>query len=194
LGFVACFAPHNKTGEAMRFGSLNFINATENPELLAEPTAKSIAANGLEGVLVSEIDGTLADTAKFCDVYEIGLDVSVNCVIVKAKKSDREWFAACLIRATDRADINGVVRRELNARKISFAPMEVATDLTGMAYGGITPIGLPQDWPLIVDESIAAIEKVIIGSGIRGSKLLVPGDIFSKLPNSTTIDLVKASG
>lgn len=178
----------------MRFGSLNFINATENPELLAEPTAKSIAANGLEGVLVSEIDGTLADTAKFCDVYEIGLDVSVNCVIVKAKKSDREWFAACLIRATDRADINGVVRRELNARKISFAPMEVATDLTGMAYGGITPIGLPQDWPLIVDESIAAIEKVIIGSGIRGSKLLVPGDIFSKLPNSTTIDLVKASG
>ncbi len=65
-------------------------------------------------------------------------------------------MAACMVLATTRADVNGLVKRELDVRKASFAPMETAVELTGMEYGGITPIGLPADWPLFVDAAVAA--------------------------------------
>lgn len=174
----------------MKFGKLDFSDAKQHSELVAEPT-KVALNSGLEDVLVAEIDASLADTAAFCETYDIGLDVSANCVVVEAKRADRTWYAACMILATDRADINGVVRRQLDARKISFAPMDTATSLTKMEYGGITPIGLPNDWQLLVDEAITKKEHVIIGSGIRGSKLLIPGSIFSSLPNTTILDITK---
>lgn len=159
--------------------------------MIAEPTYQAVAKQDLQDVLVSEIDASLADTAAFCEAYDIGLDVSANCVVVEARRADKTWYAACLILATDRADINGVVRRHLGASKISFAPMDTALSLTKMEYGGINPIGLPEDWQLIVDEAITQKERVIIGSGIRGSKLLVPGGIFAKLPNASMLDIVK---
>ena len=137
----------------MKFGKLEFTNVQQRPELVAEPT-KAAIDNGPEDVLVAEIDASLADTAAFCEAYDIGLDVSANCVIVEAKRADKTWYAACMILATDRADINGVVRRQLDARKITFAPMDTAISLTRMEYGGITPIGLPDDWLLLVDEAI----------------------------------------
>lgn len=69
--------------------------------------------------------------------------------------------------------------------------MDVATSLTNMEYGGINPIGLPGDWPLIVDEAVTQKDRVIIGSGLRGSKLLVPGNIFVMLPNASILDIAK---
>lgn len=175
----------------MKLGRLDFVDVRQHPELIAEPTYQAVAKQDLQDVLVSEIDASLADTAAFCEAYDIGLDVSANCVVVEARRADKTWYAACLILATDRADINGVVRRHLGASKISFAPMDTALLLTKMEYGGINPIGLPEDWQLIVDEAITQKERVIIGSGIRGSKLLVPGGIFAKLPNASVLDIVK---
>lgn len=175
----------------MKLGKLDFDDVKQHSELVAPETKEAVDKNDLSDVLVSEIDGNLADTAAFCEAYDIGLDVSANCVVVEAKRADKTWYAACMILATNRADINGAVRRQLDARKISFAPMDTATSLTKMAYGGITPIGLPDDWQLIVDEAITQKAHVIIGSGIRGSKLLVPGSIFANLPNTTIIDIAK---
>lgn len=175
----------------MKFGKLEFVDVGQHVDLVAVPTMEIVNQHDLQNVLVSEIDAKLADTAAFCEAYGIGMDVSANCVVAEAKRADKTWYAACLILATDRADINGVVRRHLDARKISFAPMDVATSLTKMEYGGITPIGLPDDWQLIVDEAITQKERVIIGSGIRGSKLLVPGSIFAKLPRTTILDIAK---
>lgn len=83
--------------------------------------------------------------------------------------------AAVMVLATDRADVNGVVRRHLDVRKISFAPMVEAVALTGMEYGGITPVGLPQTWPVLVDAGVVAAGPVVIGSGLRSSKLLIDG-------------------
>ena len=98
----------------------------------------------------------------------------------------------CLVRGSDRADVNGVVRRHLGARKLSFAPMDDAVALTGMEYGGITPIGLPADWPILVDESVAGHERLIVGSGIRGSKILVSGAFLASLPNAEVLPLAIA--
>lgn len=182
----------------MRFGTLDFVPALARPDLLAAPTAEALASTDAAGsadaagALVAEIDPSLADTAAFCEHYEISMADGANCVVVQARRGDRTWYAACLVRGSDRADVNGVVRRHLDARKLSFASMDDAVALTGMEFGGITPIGLPADWPLLVDESVADHERLIVGSGIRGSKLLVPGAFLAALPNAEVLPLALA--
>jgi prolyl-tRNA editing enzyme YbaK/EbsC (Cys-tRNA(Pro) deacylase) len=92
-----------------------------------------------------------------------------------------------MVFATTRADVNGLVKRQLDVRKASFAPMETAVELTGMEYGGITPIGLPADWPVFVDAAVARSERVIIGSGVRRSKLTLPGAALASLPGAVVV-------
>lgn len=177
----------------MEIGKLNFKPVKDNLDLVGEPTKASLEANKLEDVLVTEIDPELSDTQAFCDEFGVSLDMAVNCVIVEARRADKTWYAACMIPATVRADINGIVRRELGARKISFAPMDKAVTLSGMAYGGISPIGLPADWPILVDSAAAALPHAVIGSGIRKSKLLVSGKLLASLPNAKVMPLTKTN-
>lgn len=171
----------------MNLGALTFEPAGDAPELVAEP----VRAYLRDGLWVSAIDPDLADTAAFCEHYGIGLDVSANCVVVEAKRAERVWHAACIVLATTRADVNGVVRKHLGARKISFASMDTAVSLTGMEYGGITPVGLPADWPILVDQNVMAQERVVIGSGIRGSKLLASTAVLASLPGAEVLALTK---
>ncbi|HEU5426414.1 MAG TPA: YbaK/EbsC family protein [Actinocrinis sp.] len=165
--------------------------AADHPELLAAPTAKALAEHAAvlapAEIQVGAIDPALADTAAFCAEYGVGLDESANCVVVAAKRAGQTTYAACLVLATTRADINGLARRHLGARKISFAPMDEAVELTGMEYGGITPVGLPADWPILIDEAVAAAPRVVVGSGIRGSKLWLPGSALTLLPGAVVL-------
>jgi hypothetical protein len=92
-----------------------------------------------------------------------------------------------VVLATTRADVNGLVRRHLDARKASFAPQDVAVANSGMAYGGITPVGLPVEWPVLVDAAVAAADLVVVGSGTRGSKLAVPGAVLAQLPGAVVL-------
>src|SRR4051794_23978666 len=101
-------------------GQLTFVPVADAPELVGEPVRRLLQ----DGLWVTEIDPALADTAAFCAYYEIGLDISANCVVVEARRAERVWYAACMVLATTRADVNGTVRKHLGARKISFAPME----------------------------------------------------------------------
>ena len=172
----------------MEIGKLTFVPAADAPELVAEPVRRFLAGDGL---WVSAIDPELADTAAFCEHYDIGLDISANCVVVEAKRAERIWHAACIVLATTRADVNGVVRKHLGARKISFASMDDAVSLTGMEYGGITAIGLPDEWPILVDQNVIDQERVIIGSGIRGSKLLAAAGVLASLPNAEVLAITK---
>jgi prolyl-tRNA editing enzyme YbaK/EbsC (Cys-tRNA(Pro) deacylase) len=178
-------------------GTLSWTPALDRPDLLAEPVAAALrtlgkdaetGGGGADDVLVAEIDPTLADTAAFCDAYGVGLDVSANCVVVAAKRGGERQLAACLVLATTRADVNGLVRRHLDARKASFASMDVAVAETGMEYGGITPLGLPPEWPLLVDAAVAAADRAIVGSGLRRSKLAVPGPLLARLPGAEVLD------
>ena len=93
--------------------------------------------------------------------------------------------------ATTRADVKGIVRKQLGARNISFAPMDTAVSLTGMEYGGITPIGLPADWPILLDVNVIQQRQVVIGSGIRGSKLLASTSVLQTLPNTEVLTITK---
>ncbi len=172
---------------APRLGTLTWLPAGEHPELLGAAVAAGLP--GLAGeAWVAAIDEDLADTAAFTDAYAVPLEASANCVVVAARRAGQTTLAACLVLATTRADVNGLVRRHLDARKASFAPQDVAVAETGMAYGGITPVGLPAGWPVLVDTAVAAAGLVVIGSGIRGSKLAVPGAALAALPGAAVLD------
>jgi prolyl-tRNA editing enzyme YbaK/EbsC (Cys-tRNA(Pro) deacylase) len=160
-------------------------------ELVAEPVRRYLERTAPHGLWVSAIDPGLADTAAFCEHYDIGMDISANCVVVEARRAERVGYVACLVLAITRADINGIVQKHLGARKISFAPMDTAVSLTGMQYGGITGIGLRADWPILIDPSVSDQERVIIGSGMRGSKILATPDVLASLHGAEVLPITK---
>jgi prolyl-tRNA editing enzyme YbaK/EbsC (Cys-tRNA(Pro) deacylase) len=174
--------------------TLRYQPALSRPDLLAGAVLTglkaldAVNATARAQVLVTEIDPELADTAAFCARYGVTLEESANCVVIAARRGQDTTYAACLVAATTRADVNGLVRRHLGARKASFAPVADVTAATGMQYGGITPVGLPAGWPVLVDAAVAATGSVVIGSGIRGSKLRLPGSMLAELPGVHVLD------
>jgi prolyl-tRNA editing enzyme YbaK/EbsC (Cys-tRNA(Pro) deacylase) len=185
----------------LTIGSQPAVPALDRPDLLAPPVAAALAdladlagqsalvagALRVDDIGVAEIDPAVADTAAFCARYGVAPDESANCVVVAGRRDGEVRMAACMILATTRADVNGLVRRELDVRKASFAPVAEAVALTGMEYGGITPIGLPADWPIFLDEAVANSPRVVIGSGVRRSKLTLPGAALASLPGATVL-------
>jgi prolyl-tRNA editing enzyme YbaK/EbsC (Cys-tRNA(Pro) deacylase) len=171
-------------------GLLRTVPALDRRDLLAEPVAAALA--GLDGTLpgpvcVAEIDPELADTAAFCERYRISPAESANCVVITGRRGGEERYAACVVLATTRADVNGTARRALDVRKASFAPTAAAVAATRMEYGGIPPVGLPPGWPVFVDAAVAAAPRVVIGSGVRRSKLVLPGRAVAALPDVTVL-------
>ncbi|MFI9343574.1 YbaK/EbsC family protein [Streptomyces sp. NPDC052773] len=174
----------------------DFDQATPAPDCLDEltrPVADAVrrwtGAVPAEQILYVDTDPRWADTAVFVEHYgrEL-LEQSANCVVVAGKRGGESTLAACVVLSTTRVDVNGVVRRHLGARKASFASMDTATGETGMEYGGITPIGLPADWPVLVDSAVVDLPYVLVGSGRRRGKLLVPGKAFAELPGAVVLE------
>ena len=108
--------------------------------------------------------------------------------MVGGKREGNERHAACVVLADSRAGVNGVVKRLLDVRKASFLTVDRAVGLTGMEYGGITPIGLPTEWRVFIDSRVIETEIVVIGSGVRRSKILIPGSLLGELPQVEIID------
>jgi prolyl-tRNA editing enzyme YbaK/EbsC (Cys-tRNA(Pro) deacylase) len=172
-------------------GSLAAVPALSRPDLLAAPFAAALAALDeaeAGAVGVAEIDPEMADTAAFCERYGVSPAESANCVVITGRRDGEARYAACVILATTRADVNNVARRELDVRKASFAAMDDAVARTGMEYGGITPAGLPPGWPVLVDALVADTPTVVIGSGVRRSKLVLPGKLLASLPGARAIE------
>jgi prolyl-tRNA editing enzyme YbaK/EbsC (Cys-tRNA(Pro) deacylase) len=174
----------------LSIGQLVAVPALERPGLLAPPVLSALrtwAAGDAAAVGVAEIDPGFADTAQFCARYGVPLEVSANCVVVAGKREGDLRLAACVVLATTRAAVNTVVRRHLDVRKVSFLPVDEATARTSMEFGGITPVGLPGGWPVLVDAAVPAAGRVVVGSGIRGSKLTLPADLLASLPGAIVL-------
>ncbi len=173
-------------------GKLDFEPAASFLDLLAAPVAAAISIpqwpHPADAVGVAEIDPDLADTAAFCERYDVSLAESANCVVIAGKREGETRFAACVVLATTRADVNNVARRALDVRKASFAPIDLAVAETAMEYGGITPIGLPSGWPILIDSAVAASAAVVIGSGVRRSKLALAGQTLAALPGAVVVE------
>ena len=170
------------------FPTLTSLLATDHPELVAEPVATALATwTGAGEVAVVEIDPELADTAAMSEAYGIPMTASGNCVVVAGARAGDERVAACVVRADTRADVNTLVRKLLDVRKASFLPMDRAVAETGMAYGGITPLGLPEGWRVLVHDALLDEPVVVVGSGVRRSKLLLPGRLLADLPGAEVV-------
>jgi prolyl-tRNA editing enzyme YbaK/EbsC (Cys-tRNA(Pro) deacylase) len=135
-------------------------------------------------------DPALADTADFCAAYGYAPEDSANCVVVVGK-SDPPVFAACVVLATTRLDVNGLVRRRLGTRKASFASPDDVETLTGMTIGGVTPISLPAELPLWVDELVMSRERVVLGGGSRSSKIVASPQLLLAIGAEVVPDLAK---
>jgi prolyl-tRNA editing enzyme YbaK/EbsC (Cys-tRNA(Pro) deacylase) len=153
---------------------------------MSDPVLDAAAATGHPFEIVP-CDPDLADTAQFCETYGFGLDQSANAIVVVGK-SDPRVYVACLVLATTRLDVNGVVRKRLGVKKASFASADETIEITGMQIGGVTPYGLPAELPLWLDSRIMNVADVIVGGGSRDRKLLVPPASLAALPSAEVVD------
>ncbi len=170
--------------------------ALAHPDLLAPPTLaalrewEAVEPRVADEVRVVRIDPRLADTAALVAAYDLDLDLSVNCVVVVGRRDGTERLAGVCVRASTRADVNYAVKRLLDVRKATFLPMERAVADTGMEYGGITPVGLPAPWRVLLDSNaVVGTADVVIGSGVRHSKLVLPGRLLAALPGAEVLDV-----
>ncbi len=169
-------------------GTLTSLPAAERPDLLAPPVAAALEGwDGAADVAVVEIDPELADTDALTRAYDLPLDASANCVVVGGRRQGSERVAACVVRADTRADVNGLVKQRLDVRKASFLAMDRAVEDSGMEYGAITPVGVPDCWRLLLDAAVVDIPVAVIGSGVRRSKLLLPGWRLAELPGAEVV-------
>ncbi|WP_456786862.1 YbaK/EbsC family protein [Cellulomonas sp. P5_C5] len=183
----------------MTLGTLTWVRALDRPDLLAVSTLAAIEAwsaldpRVADAVLVTEIDPDLADTAALTEAFSLPPEASANCVLVAGRREGDERVAAAVVRATTRADVNATVKRLLDVRKASFLPMDRAVEESGMEYGGITPLGLPARYRVLVDARVAVDDSgagptVIIGSGVRRSKIALPGALLAGAPGVEVVD------
>ncbi|WP_250445008.1 YbaK/EbsC family protein [Actinotalea sp. C106] len=178
----------------MQLGTLTWSPALDHPDLLAPSTLAALRAWAerqpavATAVHVTEIDPGLADTAALTEAHDLPLAASANCVLVAGRRAGQERVAAAVVLATTRADVNTVVKRLLDVRKASFLAMDRAVEESQMEYGGITPVGLPTPWRVLVDSRVPAAGDVVIGSGVRHSKLALPGDLLAQLPGAEVVE------
>jgi prolyl-tRNA editing enzyme YbaK/EbsC (Cys-tRNA(Pro) deacylase) len=171
-----------------RLGSLESLPVLSHPGLLAPSVHAALSDWPHAGeIAVVEIDPDYADTAAMSERYGVPMASGANCVVVMGRRDGDERVAACVVRADTRADVNNLVKRTLDVRKASFLAMDRAVGESGMEYGGITPVGLPDEWRVLVDASCLEIGAAVIGSGVRRSKLLVPGRLLAELPRAEVV-------
>ncbi|MGW1228017.1 YbaK/EbsC family protein [Streptomyces sp. NPDC001478] len=173
--------------------------AVDRLALLTAPVAAAVR-EGWGGVPADHIihvdtDPAVADTAVFVEHHGADLlDRSANCIVVRAKRGGETTLAACLVLSRSRVDVNGAARKHLGARKVQFAPMDTAIAETGMEYGGVTPVGLPATWPLLIDPAVADEDWILIGSGTRRGKLILPGKALAALPGAVVVEGLGVGG
>ncbi len=131
-------------------------------------------------------DPELADTQVFAEHYDVALDDCANTILVKTRTGEAK-FAACVVLATCRLDVNHIIRKRLGARKASFASAEETTQLTGMMVGGVTPIGLPSGLPLWIDSAVMLRPLIIIGGGHRARKISISPQLFHLTANTEIV-------
>jgi prolyl-tRNA editing enzyme YbaK/EbsC (Cys-tRNA(Pro) deacylase) len=132
------------------------------------------------------IDPAYADTALFCAHYGVPLDHSANTIIVASKKEPKQ-YAACVVKATTRLDVNHAVRGLMGVSRLSFASAEETRDVTGMMIGGVTLLALPESLPIFVDDKLMPLEFVVLGSGSRSLKIRTTPEIFNRVPNARIV-------
>jgi prolyl-tRNA editing enzyme YbaK/EbsC (Cys-tRNA(Pro) deacylase) len=136
---------------------------------------------------IIDCDPDLADTAAFCEAYGYSPEDSANTILVIGK-SNPPIYVACVLLATTKLDVNHVVKERLGVRRASFADRDTTLALTGMAIGGVTPLGLPHDLPIWIDRRVTLRSRVVLGGGSRRRKIVASPELVTSLPTAEVVD------
>jgi len=166
---------------------LEFTEIEKNPGLLPDSVYAYIQKNRFN-IQVAEINPTYADGESLHQQYDVPYEMELNCLVVEGRRNEDVHYAAVVVPYGKKASMNAKVRTPLNAKKVSFADLDYVTEKTGMEYGSITPVGLPEDWIILLDSSVLNQESVIVGSGKANGKLMLPSVLFTKMPNCILVD------
>ncbi len=172
---------------------LDWRPALQRPELLAPTVLTALTTLHERGVDLDSVESTpldpeMADTQVLVEHSDIVLEDCANCIVVSGQRAGTERVAALLVLGTTRADVNRTVRKHLDVRRISFMAMDEAVQRTEMEYGGITPWGLPADWPVLVDAAVLQRDVVVIGAGVRAAKIRMPGRLAAEIAGAQVVD------
>jgi prolyl-tRNA editing enzyme YbaK/EbsC (Cys-tRNA(Pro) deacylase) len=132
-------------------------------------------------------DPALADTAAFCAAYGFAPEDAANTIVV-AGKSDPARYAACIVLATHRLDVNHAIRDRFGTRRASFASAEETRALTGQEIGGVTAFGLPDGLSIWVDAAVMERPHIVLGGGSRLWKVIAPPSILLTLPGVAVVE------
>jgi prolyl-tRNA editing enzyme YbaK/EbsC (Cys-tRNA(Pro) deacylase) len=131
-------------------------------------------------------DPALADTAAFCAAYGFAPEDSANTIVVVGKGTP-PIYAACVVLATHRLDVNRTIKARFG-RKSSFASPDETRAITGHEIGGVTVFGLPPDLPIWVDAAVMSRDRIVLGGGSRRWKVIAPASILLTLPGVEVVD------
>ncbi len=154
-------------------------------ESISSDVANVMSALNIEHTVLG-CEPEFADTQIFCDHYGYSVDEAANVLLIASKKGEPK-FAACVVLATCRLDVNKTARKKLGVSRISFASPEQARVLTGMELGGVTPFGLPENVPVWIDSRVMECKQIILGGGNRSSKIVLTPAMLLKIPNAEVV-------
>jgi prolyl-tRNA editing enzyme YbaK/EbsC (Cys-tRNA(Pro) deacylase) len=146
-----------------------------------------VAAMDVPAVRMIDCDPALADTAAFCEAYGYAPEDSANAIVVVGK-TDPPRFVMCVVLSNTRLDVNRAVRQRLGVKRASFASAEQTMQLTGMAIGGVTPIGVPPGMPLWIDARVMSRAEIVVGGGSRSCKVVGPPAFLTALPGAEVVE------
>lgn len=158
---------------------LEVVPESKYGDYLPETVVADLTGKAIRVFLVSD---DASDTAQFSERYGFGLEDCANTIVLRYRKEGADHHAVVVTLGSRRLDINGAVKAALGAQRLSFAKREVAVELTGMEFGGITAFGAPKEWLVLVDEAVMQREQVVMGAGVREAKLLLSPNELTLLP------------
>lgn len=73
------------------------------------------------------------------------------------------------------------LRRYLGQSRVSMASKEELKTVTGYEIGAVSPFGLPQPLRILVDETVFAETEISLGSGVRGTTVIMKSAVLREL-------------
>ena len=151
-------------------------------------TVANLYKDNKEYLEIFECLDEFSDTENFCNHYGFDIEDSCNAILIKAKKPEEFYAMFCLLGA-NRLDVNHKAKEAMGAKRVSFASRDEAELVTEQIYGGISPLGLPENIKVFIDKNVIEREKLFIGAGNRVSKFFLSPETLIKLSRAEVLDL-----
>ena len=178
--------------------TLDFIEVVNNKDLVSKPTYKYIMDNFTEeeinNFFVARINPEYMDGISLFNHYRINDKLGVNCLICECRRNADVKYVALLVPTGYKYNMSSVVRKHVNARVVSVANLDYVLESTGMEYGSINPLGLPDNWKVLIDPKVLNSEYIICGSGLKTSKISFPSKYLLRIKNSELLENLAKEG